>query len=119
MTTVKLTPEVLAMVNRAQSAIGALEGSTGRGVKNKELRKTLVLSLTEEITAARLRSVTWKAIAASIAENTGVKFTATALRTAFNEVEAEKLATHTEPHGSQSVQNTPRTVKRYGRDYNF
>lgn len=105
----KLSTEVIEMVNKASSAINALPPGRGGGVAAED-KRFLIRKLQNEIRAARLKGVTWKALTRSIKESTGISINQSLLKACFIEIEAKAQT------GDKATGKEPR---RYGTDYNL
>lgn len=107
----KLSTEVIEMVNKASSAINALPPGRGKGCGAREEKRYLIKKLQTEILAARMKSVTWAKLAQTIKETTGVAISQTTLKRTFKEIEEENAA-------AQKA-DTVKEPRRYGIDYNL
>lgn len=105
----KLSTEVIEMVNKASSAINALP--PGRCGGNMKERRYLIRKLQNEISTARVKGVSWGKLAQTIKETTGVTISQTTLKLTIKEIEEENAA-------AQKA-DTAREPRRYGTDYNL
>lgn len=77
--------ELAPKINAAEAAIVKLPG--GRG--SRKLKLKIVRSLYASINQARLRGVTYEALAKSIAETTGIRMTGATLKSCIDTLSAE------------------------------
>ena len=105
----KLSAEVIEMVNRASSAINALP--PGKSGGHTEDKRYLIRKLQNEINAARVKGISWGKLSQTIKETTGVSISQSTLKRTFKEIVEESAA-------AQKV-DTVRESRRCGTDYNL
>ena len=107
-----LSLEMMALVKNTASAINELpagyRGNCDSSAKQK--KQELVRYLYQEISMARLKNVSWKTLAETIKQKTGVAMGQRALKKIYESIEREKTA-------SREQTTETKEVKRYGIDY--